>query len=197
MPRQKRSVVPGEPHHITQRGNSRQIVFHDEEDRIRYLSILGDEFDRNEIKCLAIALMPNHIHQVLIPPSAENLAMALGETHCTYARAFNRKYGKSGHLWQNRFYSCAMDPAHTYQAIRYVELNPVRAGLAVRPGDYTWSSAKIHLGLAVSLPGIRLSTVKDVLDPGSWNSFLEEPEVECERQLIRSLTSRGRRWGSL
>ncbi|UNC93263.1 transposase [Candidatus Contubernalis alkaliaceticus] len=89
--------------------------------------------------------MPNHIHLIAVPPSKESLAGAIGEAHRRYTRWVNLRQGWSGHLWQGRFSSFPMDNAHLYVGARYIELNPVRAGLVKNPWDYPWSSAATHL----------------------------------------------------
>src|SRR5437588_3619305 len=89
-------------------------------------------------------LMPNHVHLVAVPEDENSLARTFGRTHAEYAQALNHAENRSGHLWQNRFFSCPMDAGHLENAMRYIELNPVRAGLAVMPWDWPWSSARAH-----------------------------------------------------
>ena len=96
----------------------------------------------------AWCLMPDHVHLVLVPAHADGLRAALGETHRRYTWAVNRREGWRGPLWQSRFSSFPMDEAHLLACVRYVELNPVRAGLVARPEQWRWSSARAHLGLA-------------------------------------------------
>ena len=88
--------------------------------------------------------MTNHIHLIGVPAREDSLARAIGRTHFLYTQYVNRMHGRTGHLWQNRFYSCAMDDAHAYRALCYVELNPVRAGMAKQAWEYAWSSAPLH-----------------------------------------------------
>jgi putative transposase len=145
MPRLARVVVTGVAHHVTQRGTGRQTVFHTRSDRRVYLRLLTENSHRAGLRILAYCLMPNHIHLIAVPEREDSLAVALRRAHGRYAQYFNARKLRSGHLWQNRFYSCPMDQSHLWTAIRYVELNPTRANLAGQPGEYEWSSAPAHL----------------------------------------------------
>jgi putative transposase len=144
MARRPRFVVPGVPHHITQRGNNRQDVFSSEQDRIRYLQILREHSRRQNVRILGWCLMSNHVHLVAVPGSVESLALALGQAHSQYSLEQNRKQGRSGHLWQGRFFSCPIESKRLMSAIRYVELNPVRAWMTADACDWRWSSARVH-----------------------------------------------------
>ncbi len=108
MPRVARIVIPGCPHHITQRGNNRQDVFFVDEDRDAYLRMLGEQAERFGVRVEAYCLMSNHVHLVATPRHADSLAKAIGRTHWLYTQYVNRLHGRSGHLWQNRFFSCAL-----------------------------------------------------------------------------------------
>ena len=145
MPRQPRVVAVGAPHHITQRGNNRIPVFRSDADRLFYLDTLRRKARDHGLAVLGWCLMPNHVHLVAVPSRADSLARALGETHRLHAQRFNRLYRRSGHLWQNRFYSCPLGDAHLLEALAYVDLNPVRARLADRAEAYRWSSAAAHI----------------------------------------------------
>ncbi len=138
-------VAVGVPHHITQRGNNRQIVFSTDADRLSYLDTLRRKCRDHGLDVLGWSLMPNHVHFVVVPNQPDSMAKALGQTHHTYALRFNRLRRRSGHLWQNRFYSCPLGPTHLIEALAYVDLNPVRARLADRPEAYAWSSAQAHI----------------------------------------------------
>lgn len=148
MPRPARQVLPGVPHHVTQRGNCRQPIFFGDDDHAFYLSLLSHNCRKGGISVWAWCLMPNHVHLILAPSHADGLRAALAPTHTRYAVEMNRRHGWCGHLWQGRFASVPMDERHLYACLRYVELNPVRAGLAERPEAWRWSSARAHLGLA-------------------------------------------------
>lgn len=145
MPRVSRAIAVGYPHHVTQRGNYRQTVFAEESDYARYLELLADFCPKYGLDIWAYCLMPNHIHMVGVPGRQESLARLFNTVHMLYAQYFNRKRNATGHLWQGRFFSCILDERHLYAAVRYVEMNPVRSGLAETPQEYPWSSAKAHI----------------------------------------------------
>jgi len=144
MPRRPRVVVPGVAHHITQRGNNRQTVFHTPQDRSTYLSLLSRYGALHGVEILAYCLMPNHVHLVLVPEGLLSMASTLRQTHSDYALRMNRLLSQTGHFWESRYFSCPLDRRHFSNAIRYVELNPVRAGLVAAPQDWPWSSAREH-----------------------------------------------------
>lgn len=147
MPRRFRIVFPGHPHHVIQRGNRHQRVFFSDSDREFYLECVRKWCDKCEIKIYAYCLMDNHVHLVLLPSNWGALARAVGETHKAYTKMINKREGWTGFLWQGRFRSFILDEAYFWTVMRYVELNPVRAGMVRRPDDYCWSSARAHLGL--------------------------------------------------
>lgn len=146
MPRHRRIVIPGVPYHITQRGNYRSEVFRSRGDHEAYLSLLHAYARRFGLALFAYCLMPNHVHLIIVPSSANGLCRALRAVHCQYAQRSHRMRAVCGHLWQGRYNSCALDSTHFVNAIRYVELNPVRAALVARPEDYRWSSAAARCG---------------------------------------------------
>ena len=145
MPRNARVVVPGLPYHITQRGTNRQRVFFTAADRSLYLRLIRENQAEAGVRILAYCLMTNHVHFVAIPEREDSLAVLFGRANGRYAQAINIRKGRSGHFWQNRFHSCALSESHLEIALRYVEDNPCRAGLAATPGQYRWSSAAAHL----------------------------------------------------
>ena len=145
MARMARSVVPGRRHHVTQRGNRRQEVFFQDRDYAAYLALLSEWAAKAETRVWAYCLMPNHLHLILVPSREDGLRATLGETHRRYTRLINTREGWRGHLWQERFHSFVMDETHLLLCARYVELNPVAAGLVARPEEWPWSSARAHL----------------------------------------------------
>lgn len=140
-----RVVVPGIPHHVTQRGVRRMETFFDDEDYEVYLRLMREWCDTAGVEIWAYCLMPNHVHLIAVPDSEESLARGIGEAHRRYTRHINFKKGWKGYLWQGRFASFPMDENYLLAACRYVELNPVRAKLIDWPGSFRWSSAKAHL----------------------------------------------------
>lgn len=147
MPRPKRVVIPGRPHHITQRGVRKQRVFFSDEDRAMYLTLLQRYGERYGCLILAYALMTNHVHLLLIPLSKTSLRFTLQFTHQRIADHINSQMGWTGHLWQQKFYSSPVDDEYFWIALRYIERNPVAAGLVKHPAEYQWSSAAAHCGL--------------------------------------------------
>ncbi len=185
MPRVSRAIAVGYPHHITQRGNYRQTVFAEESDYVRYLELLAGFAPKYGLDIWAYCLMPNHIHIVGVPNRQESLARTFNTVHMLYAQYFNRKQNARGHLWQGRFFSCALDERHLYAAVRYVEQNPVRSGIVPAPQDYPWSSAKAHITGAHDpiLSGycFLTETVKD------WAQYLgEDQERESANEVIKA-----------
>ena len=146
MLRVARIVVPGIPHHVTQRGNNRQEVFFVDDDRRFYLELLARQAQRFGLDVLGYCLMSNHIHLIAVPKREESLAKAIGRTHFLYTQYLHRLHGRSGHLWQNRFSSCALDEPHCWAALCYAERNPVRARMVRKAWRYRWSSAAAHCG---------------------------------------------------
>ena len=140
MARLPRVVLPGIPHHVTQRGNGRQRTFFEEGDYALYLDLLADAARRAQAEVWAYCLMPNHVHIVLTPSDQDGLARTFGELHRRYTGYVNARRRTTGHLWQSRFGSVAMDEPHFVTALRYVALNPVRARLVGRAQDWRWSS---------------------------------------------------------
>src|SRR5208337_2974495 len=136
-----RVVIPGVPHHLTQRGNRRQKVFFGQDDYEAYLELLREWCAERGVEVWAYCLMPNHVHLIVVPQSEEGLRRAIGEAHRRYTRRVNFREDWRGHLWQGRFASFPVDEEHLIAAARYVERNPVRARLARRAWDYRWSSA--------------------------------------------------------
>jgi len=193
MPRSARLVVPGLPHHVTQRGNRREATFFSPRDYRLYKRMLAEECEEAAVAVWAWCLMPNHVHLVLVPACPEGLARAAGRVHHRYTVAINKREGWTGHLWQARFASFVMDERHLLACARYVELNPVRARLVLRPEDWGWSSARAHLdgasdGLADPAP---------LLERGpDWRSVLDSGLDEATCSAIRARERSGHPLGS-
>jgi len=191
MPRVARIVLPGLPHHITQRGNNRQDVFFVDADRTRYLQILAQQSALYGLTIDGYCLMTNHVHIIATPRNESSLAKAIGRTHFLYTQHINRMHDRSGHLWQNRFFSCAMDDAHYLTAMRYVERNPVRARMVRKPWRYAWSSAAAHAGRTTPAELLNTSRWRDHTAGLDWEAFLTESDSEGV-DAIRLATRRGR-----
>jgi putative transposase len=147
VPRHARIVFPGVPHHVTQRGNHRERVFFGHGDQETYLRLLQTYAMEQGIEVAAYCLMSNHVHLVVIPSNAKGLCLALKAVHSQYAQRVNRMRDQNGHLWQGRYFSSPLDSNYFLNAVRYVELNPVRAGIVTKAEEFAWSSAPAHCGL--------------------------------------------------
>lgn len=191
MPRTARIVVPDYPFHITQRGNNRQDIFSDDEDREKYLSYLDEYSKEYKLSILAYCLMTNHVHFIAVPEQEDSLSKTFSSTHHRYSQYYNKKKKSSGHLWQGRFYSCLLDQIHLMMALRYVERNPVRAKMVKQPWGYKWSSAAYHTGRTES--DIRLSSIDKYIDISNqeWEEYLLEKEDKEELVTIREHTMKG------
>ena len=190
MARIARVVAPGFPHHITQRGNRRQHTFFRDEDYQAYLHLMSEWCSRCGVEVWAYCLMPNHIHLIAVPDSEDGLRLAIGEAHRRYTRFINFREGWRGHLWQGRCASCVMDKRYLLACARYVEMNPVRAGLVKKPEDWRWSSASAHMSgrddqLVRTAPLLQITG-------GAWEDFLHVTvrEEEIRKMQIHEQTGR-------
>lgn len=164
-------------------------VFHAEADYFLYQSLLRKAADRHGLTILAYCQMPNHVHLIVEPSHPAAMARALGTAHRRFAEIVHRREQWSGHLWQARFYSCPLDPIHLLRAVRYVLLNPVRAGLVEEPAAWRFSSARVHLrGARDRLVAPR--ALRDRID--DWPTLLALPVREEELETIRKVTRAGR-----
>ena len=194
MARTARIVAPDYPYHITQRGNYRQAVFENKEDRKKYLLWIDEYSEKYGLSLLAYCLMDNHVHFIAVPGQEDSLSKVFSIVHMRYSQYFNKKMSASGHLWQGRFYSCVLDEPHLMTAIRYVERNPVRSGLV--KNAWEWSSAAFHTGR--SKMEIKLGDIKGILDFDviKWEQFLSSEDDENQIKIIRNNTKQGRPVGT-
>lgn len=189
MPRFPRLVVPGYPHHVTQRGARRQRTFFEDQDYRSYLALLTDLKPDCNVKIWAYCLMPNHVHMIAVPHETQSLSKFFGIAHHRYAQRINKAHEWRGHLWQERFFSVVMDERHTLAAIRYVELNPVRAGLCRKPEEWEWSSVHFHSGRKID-PIVDESPVcEQIMD---WRGFLAQHDPSDFANSLRRQTNTGR-----
>lgn len=192
MARIARLVVPGYPHHVTQRGNRRQRTFFCEDDYLEYITRLVDARDKAGVSVWAWCLMPNHVHLVVVPERHDSLAMFFAQAHLRYTRYINARNDWCGHLWQARFHSCVMDERHLIAGVRYVERNPVAAGLCDRPEEWPWSSARAHLTGADDA----LTTVRPMLERiEDWQAYLRAAGTDEELESLRTNSRTGRPLG--
>ncbi len=193
MARLARAVLAGVPHHVTQRGNRRQQVFFGEGDYAAYRHLLAEGCRNAEVRVWAYCLMPNHVHLILVPSDPDGLRAALGEAHRRYTRHVNLREGWRGYLWQGRFASFPMDDRYLLACARYIELNPVRAGLARVPQAWRWSSAAAHLGGRDD--GLVEAAPLLVMMP-DWRAFLAAALEDGDLRRIRTHERTGRPLGT-
>jgi len=197
MPRSSRVVIPGCPHHITQRGNNRQPVFLVEEDRTFYIETLREQCERFGLAVEAYCLMDNHVHIVAVPAGEESLAKAVGRTNLYYTRYVNRVHGRSGHLWQGRFFSCPLDEAHFWSAVVQAERSPVRAKVVRSAWLYPWSSAAAHVKGEDSTGLLDLAAWRRrVVEQTDWRAALRKAQDREMEARLRRWSNRGRPLGS-
>ncbi len=140
MPRRVRYIYPGLPHHAIQRGNNRQKVFRDEEDRRYYLGKLNKFMKEGDVEVGAYCLMPNHVHLLIYPKSREGLIKFMKQIHQMYSQYFNWKYQHTGKLWENRYKLHIAEPEAEWVLARYIEKNPIRAGMVHKAEEYCYLS---------------------------------------------------------
>jgi putative transposase len=189
MARIARIVVPGVPHHVTQRGNRGESIFFEEDDYALYRDLLAEGCAGNRVAVWSYCLMPNHVHLIMVPAAAEGLARALGEAHRRYTGYINARHRVTGHLFQGRFGSVAMDEPHLLAAARYVALNPVSARLVKRARDWRWSSVRAHLAGKDDV----LTAVRPLLDRiPDFAEFLRTPGDEAAESALLAAQTIGR-----
>jgi len=192
MARLARVIIPGHPHHVTQRGNGRARTFFDDRDYALYRDLLAENCRAADVEVWAWCLMPNHVHLILTPSDSDGLRRALARVHRSYAGIIQARRKRTGHFWQGRFGAVAMDEQHLAAALRYVSLNPVRARLAERAQDWRWSSTRAHLrGTEDRLTA--LTPIKDRF-PRFAELLASEPEADLFERL-RAAESIGRPLG--
>lgn len=172
------------PHHLTQRGNHQQPVFLVDQDRQIYLELVKKTAAQCGVQILGYCLMPNHVHWIVTPEREDSMAKAFGRAHSRYSYYFQARMGTTGHLWQNRFYSCAMDARHLSEAMRYVEQNPVRSGAVRRAEDYAWSSARAHVSGHDAAGVVDVAAWIPRYSPAEWRQVLR---AAAEREAIQRL----------
>jgi putative transposase len=194
MPRIARAVAVRFPHHVIQRGNNKEKVFFEEEDRQKYLELLKKYSDKWECPILAYCLMNNHVHLLARPKRDESLyKMMQGITLC-YTQHINRKYEKTGRLWESRYHSCIVDREHYLWAVaRYIEQNPKRAKIVKKEEGYSYSSAKAHIeGKRDDILGEELFNDTQRKD---YIAFIRENITEDEMHRLKYATRTGRPFG--
>jgi putative transposase len=192
-----RVVAVGFPHHVTQRGNNRGQVFFDDDDRRFYLWTLAKYRRKYEVEIWGYCLMDNHVHVLAVPGSEDSLARCFAGTNLIHTQRVNRRQGRSGRLWQNRFFSCPVDKnEYLWPVLRYIDRNPVRAGLVHQAWQYPWSSALHHVtGEADPLLGASDWLDAELRRQNYRNYLRDEPEEAAAE--IRRMTATGRPLGGV
>ena len=196
MARLARVIAVGVPHHVTQRGNARQFILSSDGDRRVYLDLLRHYSSLYQLLLLGYGLMSNHVHLIVIPERPDSLALTLKNAHGRYATHWNVGRNSSGHVWQGRYYSCPLEESHLWAALRYVELNPVRAGLVKDPHQYRWSSAAAHCGTVPAEQWLDMELWREHWNAASWRDYLASGGAEAEAKEIRESTHTGRPLGT-
>ena len=192
MPRIARVIAEGHPHHVTQRGNRRLQTFFRDEDYEEYLRLMSQWLTKRDVAVWAYCLMPNHVHLVVVPMTADGLRRGIGEAHRRYTRMINFREGWRGHLWQGRFASFPVDNSHLLNSARYIERNPVAANMAKHPWDYPWSSARAHLEKRDDIL-VRVKPLLEMVD--DWRYFIGQETTKKMAKDLHLHERTGRPWG--
>ncbi len=202
MARLPRLILPDLPHHVILRGNNRQAIFHSDLDRQHLLATLAESAALYRVAVHAYVLMDNHLHLLLTPPSSDALSRMMQSVGRRYVGWFNARHQRSGTLWEGRFRAGLIEgDRHLLACMRYIELNPVRAGLCAAAADWPWSSAAHHLGLARN---VLISEHEMYWLLGNtpferehaYREFLEQGVTNSERARFTEAVLRGRPVGS-
>ena len=191
-----RVVAVDMPHHVTQRGNGRRFILDTDADRMVYLNLLRQNIELHGVSLIGYCLMSNHVHLVVTPHKADGLALALRDTHGRYASYWNAGHNSSGHVWQGRYYSCPLDQSHLWEALRYTELNPVRAGLVTEAESWIWSSAAPHCGTVAAGECLEMEMWRGHWDVAKWREYLAAGVGESKIVPIRQCAHTGRPHGT-
>jgi putative transposase len=183
MTRLARVVAVGVPHHVTRRGNARHYILDADADRKVYLDLLRQSIELHGLALVGYCLMSNHVHLIAIPDGR-------------YAAYWNAVHHSSGHVWQGRFYSCPLDESHLWKALRYADLNPVRAGLVAKAERWEWSSAAAHCGVTQPDGCLAMELWQAHWSAFNWRTFLATGETESELMTIHQSTHTGRPLGT-
>jgi putative transposase len=197
MARLARVIVPGMPHHITQRGNARRCILNSDQDRAVYLDLLRQAIECHGLQLIGYCLMSNHVHLIAVPTNGSGLGLAMKEVHGRFASYWNASHSSNGYAWQGRYYSCPLDESHLWQALRYTELNPVRASMVMKADEWAWSSAAVHCGVREAASWLVMDPWRRHWNVLDWRGFLAAGECCQTVGAIRRNTHTGRPLGSV
>ena len=184
MPRRRRQIIPGVEHHVTQRAAHGRFILRDNGCKAMLMSLLIDWSKRLGVRISGHVLMDNHFHLSALPPDELALGTMMGRVTADFSRWFNTGLGDVGPNWQGPFYAAPMDDRHAVMALRYIERNPVEAGICEVPWDYEWSSAAHHCGMGPQ-PNIITRDIRPAgIDARGWREFvLRRPDDDEVRRL--------------
>ena len=194
MARLARSIVLGYPHHVSQRGNGNRTVFEVGDDYRYYLDLIRECSQRYAVEIWAYCLMSNHVHFICVPRAEEALARTFNTVHMRYAQYFNGKRAVRGHLWLGRFLSCVLDDASVHEEVRFIETNPVRAGIVDLAEAYPWSSARSHVA-GESEPLLTGCFLQPIVP--DWRAYLAIKGEEAVIRRVRERLRTGRPAGDI
>jgi putative transposase len=192
MPRTRRLVVPDVVHHVVARGVNGTRLFRHGYDKRRYLQRAAILASEEQVLVHGYCLMDNHVHLLLTPTRPQSLARFFSRLHTWWSMVHNRNLGRTGHLFQCRYFSSPLSECYYWNALRYVELNPVRASLVTAPEHWPWSSARQHLALPHT-PDLLLAPVPTratTPTPADWRQLLTAaPSPQADDQLRKAQRS--------
>jgi putative transposase len=193
MPRTARASQGGYCYHVVNRGNGRRTVFHKDGDYSAFEKLLRDAHERVPMRVLAYCLMPNHFHLALWPHEDGDLSRYMGWLLTAHVRRYHQHYHSTGHVWQGRFRAFPIqEDDHLLTVLRYIERNPVRAGLVELAQYWRWSSAALLDGKICPRPTIDPGPVPR---PDDWLRHVNEPQTEADVERLRECLRRGRPFG--
>ena len=194
MPRIVRGLSENSIYHVLNRGNGKQKVFHKIQDYKAFIDLMKEAKDRYSVRIFAYCLMPNHFHIILMSLKAEELSKWMQWLMTSHVRRYHKHYGTSGHIWQGRFKSFIIqEDNHLLTVIRYVEGNPVRAGLVNSAKDWLWSSHRETVGEESHF----LTNEIPIELPEDWNRYVDEALTEKELQKLNQSINRQSPYGTL
>jgi putative transposase len=191
MPRTARASQGGFCYHVLNRGNARRTVFHQDGDFAAFVQLLRQAGERTDVRLVGYCLMPNHFHLALWPRGDGDLSDYMRWLLTAHVRRYHQHYHSSGHVWQGRCRAFPIaEDEHLLTVLRYLERNPVRAGLVERAQDWRWSSA------APVVAGSPALDVGPVPRPAGWLDSVNAPQTEAEVERLRECLRRGRPFGA-
>ena len=202
MARLPRFFIEGQPHHVIQRGNNRTPIFASEGDCAFFLVCLGEAATVHAVFIHAYVLMTNHVHLLATPTTPQGLPKIMQSVGRRYVQRFNLARKRTGTLWEGRYRGTLVDSERYFlTCMRYIELNPVRAGMVARPGDYRWSSYRANaLGIsdALVIPHLIYRELGDSKEAreSAYRQLIRQPLLTGDVEAIRQSTNRAWALGS-